>query len=593
MKKLNFFLVLILIPFFSFSQRGFEYKVSLPYTAIDGYQKLYAHNKDNLIAVKKRGNTFTIQKFNSSKAAPPSVQAYEDFPRGTILEELVFWGEKCILFYAVWDKPNKTEQLFYREIDPDAGKFKGRNRLLFEVNSELTYAPQFIAKKVNRGAHSFMFREKNQGSFIPKYSYTFSKEKKKLLIQYRKVPVVKRDNISYDVIGMHVYDIDLEKDWNKEVTMPYTEKKMDNLHYTIDEDGTVYILSKTYNDNTIRDKKNEIANYQIELLTVKNGHLKTHPFSINLKDGKFISKLWIHETGEDEITCAGFYNNGFKSFAEKMNGGNSINKISTRIYNKWKNHADGICLFKMNKDLKIVDRKYYEIPLEILNQYERQGVQNKNNKRDEKGVAQFESLELRNFITQKDGSIILIGEQNYVRGFEQVNVWKFDHKTKLSSFGADLNRDEFTEYFNDLLITKIDNKGKMLWMRKLPKQQSGNTSLLRLTTQTGGLSFNYSYNESTEQHYISFLDNGKNINLGINDSPCIHMEGKGGFFTCYTIDDMQGSVNKHSIFNLSDINGYKLYQFYTHRVTPLNNGEFLIEAYKKDKEDVLIKIKTK
>jgi hypothetical protein len=74
----------------------------------------------------------------------------------------------------------------------------------------------------------------------------------------------------------------------------------------------------------------------------------------------------------------------------------------------------------------------------------------------------------------------------------------------------------------------------------------------------------------------------------------VHSDNRGGFLTAYRLNNKTGVVEKVSIFNTLDIKEqYKLYQFQTGRMLPVSKDEFIIEFYKKQKEDVLIKIKVK
>jgi len=122
-------------------------------------------------------------------------------------------------------------------------------------------------------------------------------------------------------------------------------------------------------------------------------------------------------------------------------------------------------------------------------------------------------------------------------------------------------------------------------MRKLPKRQVGDYG-------RGGMGFKHMAIDGN--HYFVYLDNVKNIDLALNKRPAIHKDSRGGFLTAYCLPNESGKVKKVSIFNTLDVGkNYQLYQFQTQRMVPVSENEFIVEFYKKQKEDVLVKIKVK
>src|SRR5690606_23291587 len=87
-----------------------------------------------------------------------------------------------------------------------------------------------------------------------KFPFLLSHDKKNILIKYRKKPEVKRDVNSYDVIGLMSFDENLVKTSGNELKMPYTERRMDNLDYHLDNAGNLYLLTKVFHDDSNKDK---------------------------------------------------------------------------------------------------------------------------------------------------------------------------------------------------------------------------------------------------------------------------------------------------------------------------------------------------
>ena len=521
----------LMLPLLSYGQA--EITLGKPYRVVDAREKYYFEKGDEIVTVKVDGSTVILQKFGTDALNFKMIKDYKSVLDGYSLEKVTKFQDKFYIFYSSWDKSNEKEQLFCREIDFDQCALKPQTKVL-QVSGKISGSPIAYVGYWGVGSQN-------------KFDFYFSYDSAKLLVQYRKKPETKSDAKSFDLIGMGVYNKNMDLQWNEEVKMPYTEKKMNNIDYSIDFGGNVYILTTVYDDNTTDVKKSRDgkANYHIELMKIKAGSTKIDMTPIKLAD-KFISKIWLYESAKDEMICAGFYNKG-----------------------KDLNDADGILVFKIQKDGKLSDILSYEIPVEVLNQYASKRTQRKNEKKDEdEDAAEFQELDLRDVRIEKDGGLLLIGEQYYIR-----------QHTSYSSNGG--SRTYYTYHYNDMLITKINAAGKLAWMKKLPKQQVGRNG-------QGGMSYNYIPGKT--HHYFVFLDNEKNKNLTMNEVPARHSDGAGGFLTAYKIHNITGEVKKEYILDTRDVKGIELYQFTTRRILPVSSTEFVLESYKKKKEDVMIKV---
>ena len=142
-------------------------------------------------------------------------------------------------------------------------------------------------------------------------------------------------------------------------------------------------------------------------------------------------------------------------------------------------------------------------------------------------------------------------------------------------------------YYQEMFMCKISSSGEMLWMQKLPKNQYRKSTN---SYSANNYDLSYKYMEKNGSHYLLYLDNVKNMHLGLNEYPARHMSGKGGYLTAYKIDDTSGDVSKLSLFDMKDVNGIAVYQFSTDRIIKASEEEVLLELYKKKKEDILIRI---
>lgn len=532
----------LLLPFFANPQTAFDYTISKPYPVVDAGEKLYFSNtaQEKALSIKIDGKEVFLQTFDAKAMKEVKRNKYNDLPKDFVFEHATWFQDKLYFFYSLLEREKEpTKKMYAREIDFDNSKFMDKGKLLFSIEGKETDISKPLFGQVS---------VETAGAF----SFHLSKDKSKLLIQYRKAPKVRSDKSNYDVIGMYVFGTDLNLIAGNDIKMPYTEKKMDNVDYTVDSEGNPYLLAKVYKDDSTKDTKgkgeNRKANYFMELFKVDVGNKSIKTTKIEVKDN-FIKDSWIYEGDENTIYCAGFYN--------KMTGG----------FNRGDN-ADGLFLIRLNKDGGMADKNFYEIPLEVLNQYTKAGGKPVKEKKEKDDKAEFDYLELVELVIQKDGSILIIGEQSYL-------------EVSTSQRGVSY----YTLHRNDMLISKINPDGQLAWMKKLPKRQAGNINSKSLGFRR--LSYD-------GVHYLFFVDNDKNLKLGLNERPARHIEGLGGFLTAYIINDQTGEVNKKMVLNPAKLkNGMEVYQLGLNRFVKTSDSSCFIEFYKKSKEDVFLKLNLK
>lgn len=522
---------------FVFSQKelskNYEYKVSKPYKAFEAKSKYYFTKNQISFIVNIDGRKCLIQKFDNTKPSFVKEKLYEDyFSKNYLVESISEFANKFYVFYSSWDGDNKKEQLFAAEIDPEKCEFVGQPKLVFQINGKVT----------------IKFDEITLSAIGRKFDIYSSFDKTKLLVQFRRIPEKKRDVISYDIIGLKALNADLSVKSENEVTMPYTERQMNNLDYQVDNEGNFFMLTKVFHDESNKDKKSkkdEVANYHLEVFYIKSGTNDLKISKLDNKD-KFINQLWIFDSPKDYLVCGGFYTNGKGD----------------------ENDADGVFSFKIDKNGGIYGYNFHDIPLELINQYEDEKTIRKNDKKEKNGKgAKFTDLYLNQLIVNNDGSIVLIGEQ-----------WLVDDKIT----GA--GNSSYDYYYLDILAAKIGADGQLNWMKKIPKEQVGKRGI-------GGMS--YAYLNTKESYSLIFLDNIKNIDLPLDKKPAKHSDGHGGYLTAVKISDKDGSLTKDSILNGRDVEDFEMKNFFVEKVFKLNGSSFLLEVSKKKKEDVMIKVEMK
>lgn len=552
--KYLFFLVLIIFSFKSYSQdttsKDYSYQVSEPYEVIDGYKRYFVH-QDKMIAIKMRKKIIYIQQFDTESLKELNRKEYdvrEILPDNYNPEGIKQLQDKIYFFYSSWSgRKTQHERLYYLTIDVNTAEIVGEPIQIADIQGKL--------------AGSFLTLVSVMGipfstATVDKFDILSSEDSSKILIQYRKKPEVRRDTKSYDVIGVNVFNSDMTPIWNQEFKMPYTERRMDLLDFAVDNEGRGYVLSKVFKDDSDEDKKrkrDEEANYHIELFRLAQGANEIAKTKIEL-DGIFINGISLFESGNNQLYCAGYYNKGLLK-------GNFISKKHN------KSSADGIVVFKLSKEGEILQTITQEIPLEVINLYISDRAKAKNEDKEDEDEAELQNMVLRDLIIYDDGSLALVGEQYFI----------VVHQTQKSTY--------YTYHYYNILITKINADGSLAWMNKIPKKQIGRKGL-------GGMS--YTYLSTSDYHYLLFLDNVKNRELPKNEFPHKHSDGKGGYFTSYRINDTSGEITNSSVFDTRNLTeDFNAHQFSTDRVKKISDSAFIVEVYKKKKEDVLVKISVK
>lgn len=538
MRKLVVFLIICLLGLNGYSQNkstvDYTYEVSNPYKVFDARNKFYFSKDNEAITLKFGGANVIIQKFSIDKPSVIKEKKYEAFfPKNYSVETIFELNNKHYFFFSSWDGDAEKEQVFSIEIDFASGEFVGKPKLMFQVEGKVS------------GSYTAAFSIGDKFKLIP------SQDKKSLLIQYTKKSLIK-DKAKYsDVVGFYRYDADLNKISGNEITMPYKRIREENLDYMLDNAGNIYMLAKVFHDDTNEDiKKNEqVPNYHVELFLIRSGSTDIAISKIDNKD-KFPSELQLCGTDKDFIVCTGYYSD----------------QGSHYVYNLHTSNIEGFVYFKVKPDGSIHDHVLHEIPRNIFDDYESEDFRKYNEKNKKEGLLLFDNIAISSVTLDKDGGVLLVGEQSYYSSGGQYGIatYKYDH----------------------ILMTKIKTDGELAWIKKIPKHQYSSMG-------TGGMSFQY-FTEN-ENHYFVFLDNKKNLDLLPNQETEQYSEsGKDDpYLMVVKVDDKDGSSTKKMVMNIREVNNYELKQFDVDRIFKANDSSFMFEAYKKDKEDVMVKVNLK
>lgn len=529
----------MLIPLFLTAQprlsKNFKVELGTPYPVVDADIKYQFYHNGEILMVKIEDESIQLLKFDATSLKFTGTKEYKDFPKSYIFEDIVEVADRYYFFYSYWDKPNKKERLYLREIDFSNGSFIDKGKKIVSVDGKCSGVGYSGNTTNNYGFFSI--------AGISKFNISSSLNSDKFMVQYRKSPENKNDSKNFDKIGTYIFDMDAKQLYGNVHKMPYTEEQMDNLDYEMDWKGNAYILARV----KVKDEKGryKIEGSHLELLLLPGeSNKELRKTEITFED-KFVSDAWLFENVYGEIVTGGFYNNKKRSSS-----------------------ADGLFFSHVDTDGEVLSTRYFDIPLTIINQNIKRSTQSKNAKKESKGkdVGLVNYIIKQIIVNDDDGSFLVIAERDYI----------------VSHYSSKTNRTTYTYHYEDILVTKITEEGVLSWMKKLPKLQKG-------TNGKGGMG--YKYMSAGSNHYFVYLDNVKNLDLKHTEVPNRHMDGKGGFLVAYRLDHETGEISKDALFDLREVKGLEVYQFNVGRILMLDNSEFIVEVYKKKKQDILIKVK--
>lgn len=543
MKTLSFLFLALLLSSSIFSQGKVGYEVSAPYEYIETASAELAMKSDysftnadkSKTLLIKHYNNFYMQVFDNKTLKELKHNKYKlvDEIGYSAISDIVWLGDKLYCIYFRFE--DKKWVFMYREIDFNLGRFSGKETVFFSID----------AMKSPAAGWNFPCR--------------VTSDQSKLVIFYRQYPKNVKDGLNYDDFSFFMFDKSFKEIAKHEIKMPYTEKKMDNIQYLMDEEANVFILTKVFNDDSRKDVVDKVVNYHYEIFKVNIQSASLE--NIKIPVDQLITDIALAKGNNGILFCAGYYT---KRYTKNLENFSILNIPLDQA------SVDGMFVFKIDKNNEIVEKKNHEIPEDIINLY---GTKNKS---------ELVNLKFRHLISQADNSIILIGEQitssySGIQFADNIVIRLDDAKVK----------------YNDILMTKMSADGTVLWMKRLPKKQFGTQYGYNICAD---LSFGYQFLKGA--HYLVIIDNVKNMNLGLNQVPAEHQSTNGGYLTLYKVEDATGAITKSSVFNTEELepgngvkNRYGLSLYNISKLINTSDSSFMLEFYKKFQEDVLIQIK--
>lgn len=351
------FSLILILPIMAKSQvttsNDYELELSKPYPVVDAVKKWYFTHEDKMLTIKM-GRDFVIQQFDTEKLLEidkHTIVTKTDLPRGFVHEEFLQNKNRIFQFYNVWDKPNKTEQIYVKE---------------FDINSIKKFSEPKLVLKNEGHLKSEMGSNK-----IDLYQ---SFDKSKTLMVYED----DEGKIDFRKIGLVVLDSEMNELWRTMTTLKYPRKEIDRLSYTLDNNGNAYMSVK-------RKSKDEL--FPVDLLKLnKSG---ANELKIDAGGKFFREGFTLREAKDGKLICAGYY------------GGRVA--------------IQGLYISFLTPEGTFENEQFHEIPLDIINQYKNDRQQEKAKKvESEGGDVGIDHLRLDDIIIENDGSVTTIGEVFWV-----------------------------------------------------------------------------------------------------------------------------------------------------------------------------------
>lgn len=286
------------------------------------------------------------------------------------------------------------------------------NCYTYNVNDNSVSKITLLEKEVKKKTALFSGQNKRQTNF------SISPNNKYIAIATDNV---KKNSNSYDI---HVYNSETLALIYTKNYFNNTDKYYQSSDMVVDNNATVYNIGKEYFKGKRERKKNK-ANYSYVLSKIQKDSIKTG--NIKLKEDEYIKNLSM-SFNNNQLGLVGYYSQD-KVFGIK-----------------------GVSLFTVDKNsLLVLKRKKQKLPLEVFEDL--YGYRNVNSKKD----SELTSFTLDHILKDTAGNIYLVAEEFYITQSYVNNGMNGGYYVT-------------TYHYDDILITKLDDKGNIVWGRSIFKR---------------------------------------------------------------------------------------------------------------------------
>ena len=500
------------------------------YQGFSGTVKKHFTVDSVLLSICFYRKTIILQTFNQNTLNVIRSKDFNGFPKKVMVEDVLEFNNEVYLFYStlIHNDTVFQEKLYRRKINIDSCSF-GETKLLMAVDGNVNGG---ISGREN--ADNFSFRK--------------SIDKKQLLVQYQREGK-KKELVE---MGYKVFNKEFKLVWEKEMKMPYENWKMENIDFTLDNESNIYLASNTYikaNEINRKATKTGVINYDLEVFKIGVTSGSFTKSKILLDSGYHINSFKFFQIGSDQLIAAGY---------SSIIGRNSkFNQTSGAFKFSLLDKESKIDTFSFSETIANQNLKKSEITLNVSNK--------RRYKKEWKSP--IKNLIPKNLILEKDGSFILIGEQQ-----EEA----ISHAVFPTPIGM-VHKTTVKMLFNDILISKFNKNGSLDWMKKLAKRQDVVYGVDFFGLDKKSLSFKLV--EGEKDLYILYLDQLKNLKLPLTKKPEKFNDDDYGMLTAYKINRKSGVGGKTLILDVNWINGLQTVDFNLEGISAFGKDQFVFEGY--------------
>jgi hypothetical protein len=444
-------------------QHPSENSITSIYYSDDDYFFTYAKNyyKTSLNGKSNSANKISVSKYSKNgyvKEWTQVVTNYEMDNEYVVFKNIFQVGDEAFVFFENNNLEEGVNKLFLKLVSKDG-----------ELSD---------LEKVDE----IQYEEKNSGYF----DISVSKNKSKFVILSRHY----NKNSNNFKLGLKVFNTSIEKQWEKEILLPVSEKEAKIKYVQVSEDGDVFLM---YEDVSARGRATGLtSNYRVLKISKKNSE-DYEDLVLDLKHN--IENIYIDVD-------------------------NTVGKtIITALYSKG-DYIDGFYagVIDQNK-FEESSSHYNDFPPSFLSQAKG------HVKINGKSIKEYSvKYKLKRIFNTDNGGFLLIYEHDF-----------FFMKKNTSLDGSDTGSKKRYEK-NHLFVAKMNENGKLEWCEFVPKQQD----TVHNSDYSGCIIF-YSNNLLT----IIFNDNLKNFKqLENNKKLKNHNAYKASGLVAVQIDENGNSTRK-------------------------------------------------
>lgn len=421
-----------------------------------------------------------------------------------VYEGQQFIGGNYIFLNSEYDQANDSELLLATVIDARSGELLKKQVAILGTKGRIP-------------AHHFQ---------RTKFHLEVSADSSKLLVHYKRFPVIKDASKNRDIVGLYVFDKELNLISGGEYKLPKKESEMTPDQYAVSNVGHVYIT--TLVKARKRDSKGKWKTINAVQVLIMDFESEEFNIADMKTKGAYVSEVDLIEF-DKHLYLYGYY--------RKENNG----------------LIEGFYISNISNPESMESIYLYEIPDGLFGKFESGGLQAKYSKLQKKqlpiGLNTVHKPKLKFFA---NGEMLFSIEETDLK------------------YSA-------TNYL-DAYLVKVGSDWSMDWAQKIPKYQRGSSISY----------FSFRHVLDNDKHIILFTDHPENDNLQEDRPPINYAGGPNAIVKAYIIDDNSGAINPLTILNCSDLNGDRTYSTDVDRFQHMGNGRFVYSAYRKEKNSLIV-----